>query len=81
MSDTSSFDLVVIHQVLHYLDDPARAIREAAGRLGVGYIPLGDLGERDEMSAKGLFEHSGVAGHPGDRGMKEISDRILGAIK
>jgi ArsR family transcriptional regulator len=26
------FDLVVIHQVLHYLDDPARAIREA-GRL------------------------------------------------
>lgn len=27
-----SFDLVVIHQVLHYLDDPARALREA-GRL------------------------------------------------
>src|SRR5918993_263313 len=25
-----TFDLVVIHQVLHYLDDPARAIREAA---------------------------------------------------
>lgn len=27
-----TFDLIVIHQVLHYLDDPARAIREA-GRL------------------------------------------------
>ncbi|MCE4222739.1 metalloregulator ArsR/SmtB family transcription factor [Methylobacterium sp. C25] len=27
-----SFDLVVVHQVLHYLDDPARALREA-GRL------------------------------------------------
>jgi ubiquinone/menaquinone biosynthesis C-methylase UbiE/DNA-binding transcriptional ArsR family regulator len=25
-----TFDLVIIHQVLHYLDDPARAIREAA---------------------------------------------------
>ncbi len=25
-----SFDLVVVHQVLHYLDDPARALREAA---------------------------------------------------
>jgi ArsR family transcriptional regulator len=25
-----SFDVVLIHQVLHYLDDPARAIREAA---------------------------------------------------
>ena len=28
----NAFDLVIIHQVLHYLDDPARAIREA-GRL------------------------------------------------
>ncbi|MEX6505428.1 ArsR/SmtB family transcription factor [Jiella sp. M17.18] len=30
------FDLVVIHQVLHFLDDPAAAIREAAGALSVG---------------------------------------------
>jgi len=28
--DAASFDLVVIHQVLHYLDDPSRAIAEAA---------------------------------------------------
>jgi ubiquinone/menaquinone biosynthesis C-methylase UbiE len=28
--ERSSFDLVVIHQVLHYLDDPARALAEAA---------------------------------------------------
>jgi ubiquinone/menaquinone biosynthesis C-methylase UbiE len=28
-----SFDVVVIHQVLHYLDDGARAIREAASVL------------------------------------------------
>ena len=28
----NTFDLVIIHQVLHYLDDPARAVREA-GRL------------------------------------------------
>ncbi|MEQ1937303.1 metalloregulator ArsR/SmtB family transcription factor [Mesorhizobium sp. CN5-321] len=28
--ERDSFDLVTIHQVLHYLDDPARAIREAA---------------------------------------------------
>jgi ArsR family transcriptional regulator len=31
-----SFDLVVIHQVLHYLDDPARALNEAAGALSPG---------------------------------------------
>ena len=28
-----SFDLIVVHQVLHFLDDPARAVREAAALL------------------------------------------------
>ncbi|MDJ0767968.1 MAG: metalloregulator ArsR/SmtB family transcription factor [Ilumatobacter sp.] len=28
--EPESFDLVVIHQVLHFLDDPGRAVREAA---------------------------------------------------
>lgn len=28
--ERNAFDLVTIHQVLHYLDDPARAVREAA---------------------------------------------------
>lgn len=32
----NSFDLVVIHQVLHFLDDPQRAIREAARALAPG---------------------------------------------
>src|SRR3954454_9903377 len=31
-----SFDLIVIHQVLHFLDDPARAVREAARLLTPG---------------------------------------------
>jgi ArsR family transcriptional regulator len=31
-----SFDLVAVHQVLHYLDDPARALREAARLLAPG---------------------------------------------
>lgn len=31
-----SFDLIVVHQVLHYLDDPARALREAAHLLAPG---------------------------------------------
>lgn len=30
------FDLVVLHQVLHYLDDPARALREAARLVAPG---------------------------------------------
>jgi ubiquinone/menaquinone biosynthesis C-methylase UbiE len=31
-----SFDLVIIHQVLHFLDDPGRALREAAAMLAPG---------------------------------------------
>jgi ubiquinone/menaquinone biosynthesis C-methylase UbiE/DNA-binding transcriptional ArsR family regulator len=31
-----TFELVVIHQVLHFLDDPARAVREAARLLSPG---------------------------------------------
>ena len=31
-----SFDLVVVHQVLHFLDEPAKAIREAARALAPG---------------------------------------------
>lgn len=34
--DAASFDLVVIHQVLHYLDDPSRAIGEAAKLVAPG---------------------------------------------
>ncbi len=34
--ERDSFDLVTVHQVLHYLDDPAAAIREAARLLRPG---------------------------------------------
>lgn len=34
--EQNEFDLIVLHQVLHYLDDPARAIREASRLLSPG---------------------------------------------
>ena len=45
------------------------------------FVDLGDLGEHDEMKAIGLFEHTGVANHPGDSGMKNIAERILAQVK
>jgi len=38
--EAGSFDVVTIHQVLHYLDDPAAAIGEAARMLGPGGVLL-----------------------------------------
>lgn len=57
------------------------AISEIAQDLNSPLVTLGDLGEMDKMKAIGLFEHSGVANHPGDLGMKEIADRIFAVLK
>ena len=56
------------------------AIRTVAVERGYPFVELGDLGERDEMKAIGLFEHTGVANHPGDRGMKAIAERLWNAV-
>ena len=52
-------------------------IRCLANDCGYKCAELGDLGEDDSMKAIGLFEHSGVANHPNDNGMRAIADRIF----
>ena len=56
-------------------------IKKAARSLNAPLVHIGDLGTRDDMKAIGLFEHSGVAAHPGDLGMLTIAERLFEAIK
>ncbi len=73
-----SAQVILTTSFWHHVAD--EAIREVGARRGYTVIELGDLGEDDEMKAVGKFRHKGVANHPGDKGMRAIADRILGAI-
>ena len=57
------------------------AIREYARKNGYPLVELNDLGEDDNMKAIGLFEHGGVANHPGNLGMQNIAERIFNVLK
>lgn len=56
------------------------SIQKVATERGCPFVSLGDLGESDEMKAIGLFDHIGVANHPGDRGMQAIAERLWNAL-
>ena len=61
-------------------DRYARMLRDVASDTGAIWVDIGDLGWKEGMSATGLFEHKGVAMHPGDAGMRAIADRFTEAI-
>ena len=49
----------------------------AAAEVGATYVDAGPLGEQESNMALGLFEHKGVARHPGDLGMRRLAELIL----
>ena len=57
------------------------AIRAVAKKRGISLVELGDLGDDARYMAVGLFEHRGVAMHPGDLGMAMIAERIYKALE
>jgi ArsR family transcriptional regulator len=79
------FDLVVVHQVLHYLDDPARALREAVrlvapgGRLLVVDFAPHDLEFLREAQAHRRlgFAPEQVTGWLNDAGLPAVTTRDL----
>lgn len=54
--------------------------QNAALHLGYTYADLSQFNTADNK-ALGLFEHSGVASHPGDLGMENIAEEIFGQLE
>ena len=58
-------------------DVKAECTAKAAAEAGATYVDAGPLGDSDENMALGLFDHKGVARHPGDLGMRRLAELIL----
>jgi ubiquinone/menaquinone biosynthesis C-methylase UbiE len=86
--ERGAFDLVVIHQVLHFLDDPGRAIREAAAMLSPGgrmvvvdFAPHEMEFLRAEQAHRRLgFKQEQIAGWFADAGLAcDLAEEIKGS--
>ncbi len=60
--------------------DRDEIIKAFSNQYGHKYVDM-CIGADDRYTAKGQFEHAGVAAHPGDEGMEEIAKRIFEAMK
>lgn len=57
------------------------AIEEYCRENGVKYIFVSDMVEDRSNCAFDKFEHSGIGGHPGDKGMRLMAERFLAEIE
>ncbi len=74
--------LVVVRSC--FWPDPAKdqMLRQACQEAGGIFVDAGPIGRDAANAARAerSFKHDGVAGHPGDRGMKAIADAITQAV-
>lgn len=84
--DLQGFDLVILHQVLHFLDDPSRAVREASralrpgGRLlVVDFAPHQEESLREHHAHRRLgFSPAEVEGYLTESGLRAEASAVLG---
>ena len=65
----------------HRNDVKTQGIREYCEENGVRYIYISDIPEDRSNCAYDRFEHQGVGGHPGDKGMRLMAERFLAEIE
>ncbi len=83
--ERDAYDLVIVHQVLHYLDDPARALREAArtlmpnGRMViVDFAPHTEETLRAHHAHRRLgFERCEIENFMSDAGLRSVEYKAL----
>ena len=83
--ERNAYDLVIVHQVLHYLDDPSRALREAARTLSPGgRIIVVDFAAhtqeflRETQAHRRLgFPREEIDGFLRDAGLDVVSHQVL----
>ena len=57
-----------------------RDLKEFAKRRNITIVDLAPIYETEGSKATGLWEHKGVASHPGDKGMKMLADAYFQAL-
>jgi demethylmenaquinone methyltransferase/2-methoxy-6-polyprenyl-1,4-benzoquinol methylase/ArsR family transcriptional regulator len=83
--ERNAYDLVILHQVLHYLDDPSRAVREAARALRPGgrliivdFAPHGEETLREAHAHRRLgFAHEEITGMMREAGLEVLAEHDL----
>lgn len=80
LAESASHPVVVMRSPFWRNDAKAACTASAALEIGAAYVDAGPLGDDAANKAIGQFEHTGVANHPGDLGMRRLADLILGAI-
>ena len=58
-----------------------QGIKEYCEENGVKFVDISDIQDDKSNCAFDKFEHSGVGGHPGDKGMKIMAERFLSEIE
>jgi hypothetical protein len=74
--------LIVVRSSFWANEAKDEILRQACREAGGIFIDAGPLGRdpADAASSERSFEHAGVAGHPGDKGMKALADAIVAAV-